>query len=50
MKLKALLTIVTFLALQISVYAQINYEGSFDKKTHSILLDNGEVKYAFYDK
>ena len=50
MKLKALLTIVTFLALQISVHAQINYEGSFNKKTHSILVDNGEVKYAFYDK
>ena len=50
MKFKVLLSIVTFLALQISVNAQINYEGSFDEKTHSILLDNGELKYASYDK
>ena len=50
MKFKVLLSIVAFLALQISVNAQINYEGSFDKKTHSILLDNGELKYASYDK
>lgn len=50
MKFKVLLSIVAFLALQISVHAQINYEGSFDEKTHSILLDNGEIKYASYDK
>jgi len=50
MKFKVLLSIVAFLALQISVHAQINYEGSFDEKTHSILLNNGETKYASYDK
>jgi hypothetical protein len=50
MKFKALLTIVAFLALQVSIHSQINYEGSFDEKTHSILLDNGELKHASYDK
>lgn len=50
MKFKALIAIVTFLALQTTVKAQINYEGSFDEKTHSILLENGELKYASYDK
>lgn len=50
MKFKVLLSVVAFLALQISAKAQINYEGSFDEKTHSILLDNGELKYASYDK
>lgn len=50
MKLKSLLAIVAFLALQISVHAQIKFEGSLDEKTHSIRLDNGELKYASYDK
>ncbi len=50
MKFKALLTILAFLALQISVLAQITYEESYDEKAHSILLDNGELKYASYDK
>jgi len=57
MKFKVLPAILAFLALQISAHAQINsahaqinFEGSFDEKTHSILLDNGELKYASYDK
>ncbi len=50
MKFKALVTILAFLALQFSVLAQIIYEESIDEKTHSILLDNGELKYASYDK
>ena len=50
MKFRALLSIIAFLALQISAHAQINFEGSFNEKTHSILLDNGELKYASYDK
>jgi len=50
MKLKASVTILAFLALQFSVLAQIIYEESIDEKTHSILLDKGELKYAAYDK
>ena len=50
MKFKVLASIVALLALQVSVYSQISFEGSFDEKTHSILLDNGELKYASYDK
>ena len=50
MKFKALAPIVFFLSLQVSVHSQINYEGSFDEKEHSFLLDNGELKYANYDK
>jgi hypothetical protein len=50
MKFKALVPIVAFLALQFSVHSQIKYEGSFNQKEHVILLDNGELKYATYDK
>lgn len=50
MKLKSLLAIVAFLALQISVHAQIKYEGSHDEGLHSVLLDNDELKYATYNK
>lgn len=50
MKLKSLVAIIAFLALQISVHAQIKFEGSHDEGVQSILLDKGEIKYATYDK
>ncbi len=50
MNLKSLLSIFLFAALQISGYGQIKYEGTLDDGLNSILLDNGEIKYAVYNK
>ena len=50
MKLKSLLFIVAFATLQFSSFGQVKYEGTHDDGFKSFHLDNGEFKYARYDK
>lgn len=50
MKLKILLLVLAFTTPYISGYGQISHEGTHDKGLSSVLLDNGEIKYASYHK
>lgn len=50
MKLKSLLLLLALASFQISVLAQVSYEGSQDKDLTSYKLDNGEIKYVSYQK
>lgn len=50
MKLKSLLLLIALASFQISGLAQVAFEGSKVKNMASFKLDNGEVKYASYQK
>ncbi len=50
MKLKSLLLLVALASFQISGFTQVSYEGSYDKDLALYTLDNGEIKYASYQK
>jgi len=50
MKLKSLLLITAFTLLHISGFSQISYEGTHDEGLTKVTLDNGEVKYATFQK
>ncbi len=48
--MKHLLTIIAFSIIPLSVLGQIRYEGTHDEGYKSFQLDNGELKYAEYNK
>ena len=50
MKTKSLLAIVVFTLVNICLYGQIEYEGTYDKGIQAFQLDNGDIKYAKYHK
>jgi len=50
MKLKSLLLISAITLLHISGFSQISYEGTHDDGLTTVTLDNGEAKYATYQK
>ena len=50
MKLKSLLLISAITLLHISGFSQISYEGTLDDGLTTVTMDNGEVKYATYQK
>ncbi len=50
MKLKSLLLISAITLLHFSGFSQISYEGTHDYDLTKVTMDNGEVKYATYQK
>ena len=50
MKHKSLLLIIAISLLHISGFSQISYEGTHDDGLTTVTLDNGEIKYATFQK